>query len=56
MIHSNRPNESFGHDISKDKNDVSRHCDIKIRVKLIKQINYIIFSLGMQDNQSLIVY
>ena len=35
MIHSNKTNESFGKDISEEKNDVSRHYNVTIRLKLI---------------------
>ena len=36
MIHSNKTNKSFGHDICEDKNDVSRHCNGNIMSELIK--------------------
>ena len=40
MIHSNKTNKSFGQDISEEKNDVSRHYNVTVYSKLIKQMIY----------------
>ena len=41
MIHSNKTNKSFGQDISEEKNDVSRHYNVTVNSKLIKQMKYL---------------